>query len=86
MKIIFDPTKNKTNLTKHGLSLADAAKMDIREVIEDTRIDYGEMRYRAWGYIGEKPCSLVFTITKEGIRAISLRRAHEKEIKKYVKK
>lgn len=85
MKIVFDPAKNEINVNKHGFSLADAVKMDMRTVIEDERVDYGEIRYRAWGYIEGEACSLAFTVTKEGVRAISLRHVHNKEMRKYVK-
>lgn len=85
MKIVFDEEKNLKNIDKHGFSLIEAEKMDIRLVLEDERFDYGETRYRAWGYIGKTPCALAFTITKEGLRPISLRHAHEKEMRKYVK-
>lgn len=46
MKITFDPTKNETNLIKHGMSLADAVHIDWETLraIQDTRQDYGEVR------------------------------------------
>ena len=86
MKIVFDPVKNEINIRKHGFSLADAEKMDMRKVLEDKRFDYGEVRYRAWGYIEGEACLFAFTITNAEIRAISLRHAHGKEMRKYAKK
>ena len=44
MKIEFDPDKDQINRRKHGLTLADAALMDIdtAEVWPDDRFAYGE--------------------------------------------
>ena len=86
MQIVFDVNKNESNFAKHGFYLSDVANMDLLVVLEDERKDYGELRYRAWGYVGEDACSLAFTVMGEGVRPISLRRAHEKEMRKYVKK
>ena len=85
MRFEYDPAKDKANLAKHGVSLAAAAEIKVLAIIEDTRFDYGEERYRAFGTIkGEYHC-LAFTVRDETIRAISLRRAHAKEIRRYEK-
>jgi uncharacterized protein len=52
-------------------------------VIEDDRNDYGETRYRGFGFIGARAYCLAFTIRETAVRAISLRRANAKEIKRY---
>jgi uncharacterized DUF497 family protein len=52
--------------------------------LEDDRKVYGEIRIRAFGYIDGKPYCLVFTRRGNDIRAISLRRAHAREMKRYV--
>lgn len=80
----FDPAKNETNIAKHGLSLERATEMDIQAIIEDDRKDYGEIRYRAFGLIDAVAHCLVFTDRQGVLRAISLRRAHGKEMKRYV--
>lgn len=84
MDIEFDPAKDEKNIAKHGISLARAADMEIVTFLEDDRYDYGETRYRAWGLIDGRYYSLAFTRRGGHIRAISLRRAHDKEIKRYV--
>ncbi len=85
MQITFDPEKDKSNLAKHGLSLAAAKDLKVLALLQDERFDYGEERYRAFGTInGEYHC-LVFTVRDEVLRAISLRRAHAKEIRRYEK-
>jgi uncharacterized DUF497 family protein len=49
----------------------------------DTRFDHGEERYRAWGLIDGVAFCLAFTTRGGKVRAISLRRAHAKEMKRY---
>ncbi|WCT75058.1 BrnT family toxin [Sphingomonas naphthae] len=85
MDIEFDPAKNEANIAKHGLSLADAGLFPISSavVVADDRREYGEDRQRAFARVdGEGRC-LVFTVTATAVRAISYRRAHEKEMSRY---
>lgn len=82
----FDPDKDKVNLAKHRISLARASDMEIIEFSRDERFDYGEICYRAWGYIDRQPHFLAFVVRNGQVRPISLRRAHVKEMKRYAKK
>lgn len=84
MKIEFDPAKDAANVANHGISLARASDFTALAYIEDDRFDYGEIRYRAYGLIDGGAHCLVFTIRGDTMRVISLRRAHAKEIKRYV--
>ncbi len=84
MLIEFDPAKDAANIAKHGVSLARAADLEIIAVLEDDRAEYGETRYRAWGLIDGAAHCLAFADRNGSIRAISLRRAHQKEMKRYV--
>lgn len=84
MAIEFDSAKDETNIAKHGVSLARAADLEILAVIEDDRNSYGEVRYRAWGLIDDKEYCLAFTGRNGTVRASSLRRAHKKEMDRYV--
>ena len=84
MAIEFDPSKEETNIAKQYVSLARAADLEILAVKPDTRFDYGEDRFRAWGLIDGEYYCLVFATRDERVRAISLRRAHDKEIKRHV--
>lgn len=83
MSIEFDPAKDAANRAKHGISLARSAEMNMRVVVEDDRTDYGERRFRAFGFIDDVPHCLAFTVRGETVRAISLRRAHTKEMKRH---
>lgn len=85
MKLEFDPAKDRINLTKHGVSLAAAAEMDLDRavVIEDRRFDYGERRFLAYAPIAGRLHVLWFTTRGTVLRAIGLRRANRRERKKY---
>ena len=86
MPLIFDPAKDRVNIEKHGISLAKAEDLTDAVVVVDNRKTYGELRIRAFGYIDGKPHCLVFTRRGDDIddiRAISLRRARTKEVKRY---
>lgn len=81
----FDPDKDEINRSQHGISLSRAFDVEIVKFVMDDRFDYGEVRYRAWGYIDGKPHYLAYTLRSGKVRPISLRRAHAKEIKRHVK-
>ena len=82
--IEFDPGKDAINIEKHGISLERASDMMIAAFVEDHRHDYGETRIRAFGKIDGIDHCLVYALRGEHIRVISLRRAHSKEMKRYV--
>jgi uncharacterized protein len=86
--IEFDPNKDTSNLLKHGISLSRAREFELVKLLEDTRKNYGETRYRAWGFIDGAPHALAFSVTElrtggKRVRAISLREATPKEIAAY---
>jgi uncharacterized DUF497 family protein len=84
MAIEFDPAKNRKNLEVHGIGLADFAGFDSDPVVlEDTRYDYGETRYRAFGRIGGVGHCLAYTLRGDNLRLISFRRARAKEMRRY---
>ena len=85
MEVIFDPAKDRANIAKHGLSLAEAGgfDFDLAFVEIDTRTDYGETRYRAFARMNGVGFCLAFTIDGTSLRPISYRRAHEKEMRRY---
>ena len=87
MQIEFDSEKDRANRHKHGLSLAAAAEMDLlaARVIPDDRRDYGEARFRAYGWIDGRLHMLAFTMRGDTIRAISLRKANPTEVKRHGK-
>jgi uncharacterized DUF497 family protein len=80
----YDPAKEAINLAKHGISLARWIDLDIKVTFVDDRYDYGEVRYRAYGFIDGVAYCLAFTSRNGRVRPISLRRAHMKEMRRNV--
>ena len=87
MQFDFDPGKDATNLSKHGLSLAAAAELswDAALVWIDDRADYGEVRIVALAPIGDILFFVAFVEREPARRIISLRRANRREVNHYVK-
>jgi len=85
MQIEYDPAKDASNRKKHGISLYDATRFDwdTAHIKEDTRHDYGEQRFTATGYIGQRLYVLIFCMRGDTPRAISLRRAEKYEERRY---
>ena len=78
MEIEFDPDKEATNLAKHGISLKLAASFQTRTV--EWVVRGGETRLHCLGIVEGRIYSLTFTFRRNAVRAISLRRAHVKEL------
>ena len=81
-KIEYDEAKRLKILAERGLDLRD----DPPEVfasehveVEDDRQDYGERRYRVWGFLRGRRVSLVWTPRGNARRIITMRYAHEQE-------
>ncbi len=87
MRYDFDPDKDATNLSKHGLSLAAAAGLswDAALAWVDDRADYGEVRMVALAPIGDILFFVAFVDRETVTRIISLRRANRREVNHYVK-
>ncbi|MGH6811019.1 MAG: BrnT family toxin [Methylocella sp.] len=85
MRIEFDPDKDAINRQQHGLSLADAARLEIESaaVVPDERYPYGEVRFRAYGWMDGRLHMLAFTMRGDVLRAISLRKVNAREVKRY---
>lgn len=85
MKIEFDPEKNAGNIELRGISFEEAARFDWENALitPDMRRDYGEPRYRAFGFIENRLHALVFTPREGAIRVISLRKANRREVLRY---
>lgn len=81
MEIEFDPAKDAANVAKHGISLARAVDFEILGYVEDGR--FAEPRFRLYGLIDGVAHCLAGTDRNGTIRVISLRRAHEKEMKRH---
>ena len=87
MKITFDGAKDAANIAKHGVSLAEAHKLEWDSALTwpDERSEYGEARMACIGYIGLRLHYVVFVDRDDGRRVISLRKANGREVKRYAK-
>jgi uncharacterized DUF497 family protein len=82
--IEFDPDKDRQNIAKHGISLTRASDIEVRGYAPSNR--QSESRSRAYGIIDGRWYCLIYTVRGDAIRAISLRRAHDDEVFRYVEK
>ncbi len=66
------------------MSLALATALEILTAEEDRRFPYPEPRLRAFELINGMPYCLAYTMRGTVMRAVSLRRAHIREFRRYV--
>lgn len=84
VKVEFDPEKDFVNQEKHGVSLAFGAQVladDRRLDILDVRFDYTEERFVSYGMVEGRAC--VFTLRGDVHRMISVRKANDRETRRY---
>jgi uncharacterized DUF497 family protein len=82
----FDPNKDLLNVDKHGVSLALAAELDWDDALlwVDDRRDYGEHRILALAPQTATLYDVAFVDRGDVRRVISPRRAHRREVRRYV--
>lgn len=87
MNLTYDQAKNAKNIEERGLPFAMVSDIDWTEtvIIEDTRKDYGERRFRAFGRIDGRLFAVVFTPRNDALHVISFRKANKREEKRYGK-
>ncbi len=85
MEIDWDEEKDAANRAKHGVGLGDAARLEwgTAKIEVDDRFDYREERLVAYAYFGGRLYACVFTDRHTSRRIISLRKANNREIRKY---
>lgn len=85
MKIEFDPAKRSATLAARGLDMACAAEIfnDAHITVEDIRFDYGEDRFITIGRLSGRMIILAWTPRGDAIRIISMRKANDREQKRY---
>ncbi len=83
MKYEWDENKAAANMEHHGIDFQDIIwfEWDSVKVEEDSRKDYGEKRFIAYGQLMGRLMVLVFTMRGETVRIISLRKANKREDK-----
>ena len=87
MTISYDPAKREKTLAERGLDFADAGQVFASLLIEnpDDRFDYGENRFITVGLLGERMVVVVWTPRDGGRHIISMRKANEREQRRYGK-
>jgi uncharacterized DUF497 family protein len=85
VRYVFDPTKDKVNRAKHGVSLALAEVLFAGPHVSmsDDRFDYNEVREVAFGLINDRLFVCVYADREAERRVISLRKANKREVKRY---
>jgi len=81
----WDEAQRRTNLAKHGVDFAEIVRFHwgSATIKVDPRRDYGEERLSATGLIHGRLYVCVFTLRRERIRVISLRKANRRDITKW---
>lgn len=86
MEFEWDEEKNQENIRKHGFDFAHAGAIFEAPMLAalDTTTDYGEHRWTAIGFLGNRIVVVVFTERGEDVtRIISLRKALKNERRKF---
>ena len=81
MKITFDPAKRQAALNERGLNFADALFVFAGPTItvQDTRRDYGEVRFQTVGFLADRMVMVVWTPRNEARHVISMRKCNDRE-------
>ncbi|MEI7949494.1 MAG: BrnT family toxin [Gammaproteobacteria bacterium] len=85
MDISYDPDKSERNIAERGLSFELVVFFDWASAVikEDSRNDFGELRFQALGFIGDRLHMVIYTPRDPCAHVISLRKANQREIKRY---
>jgi len=85
MELEYDHDKDARNLAKHGLSLAEASRLEWDTLLawEDRRQEYGEPRMAGLVLMNDRLYSVVYVERGAVRRIISLRKANRREAKRY---
>ena len=85
MKLSWDERNRMATLAERSLDFADAAAFfDGRPVLHQPTPRDGEPRWNGAARIGDQFYTVVWIRRNEGLRMISMRRAHEQEIRKHL--
>lgn len=85
MRIAFDAAKNARNIAERGLPFELVADLDweTAQIQEDTRKDYGEVRFSVAAFLAGRLHIAVITKRENATHVISFRKANDREIKSY---
>lgn len=85
MEIEWDERKRQKTLRERGLDFADVALVDWEAslTLQDTRRDYGEVRYITYAKIDSRLCVIAWCYREDVLRVVSLRKANRREMKRH---
>jgi uncharacterized DUF497 family protein len=85
MELEWDEVKRQWTLDHRGLDFADVDLLDPATIVtqRDLRYDYGEPRFASFGYLDGVLINVVWTLRAHRIRIISMRKANDRERKRY---
>lgn len=85
MELEWDEVKRQQTLALRQMDFADVALIDAASLVteEDTRHNYGEVRFSSYAYLDETLINFCWTPRNGRIRIISMRKANDRERKKY---
>lgn len=83
--VTYDETKRQTNLTKHGIDLAEVGAVFDAPMLtdEDAREAYGEQRLKSLCWLDGRVAVLVWTDRETGPHLISCRYGDKHETFRY---
>lgn len=83
MNYEWDETKRRSNKEKHGIDFTAMSSFSWRSatIVADTRKEYREPRFVAFGYVEGRLLTVVFTPREQAIRLISVRKSNDREVK-----
>ena len=79
MEFEWDEDKRAANLEKHGVDFAEAEHLDWANSRTRPHLREGELRFRTFGYIGDRLHVVVWTQRGDRKRVISVRKANQRE-------
>lgn len=85
MRITFDPAKRDRTLAERDLDFATVAEVFAAPFYteQDTRKDYGEIRWISTGWLRGRMVVVVWTERDDAIHVISMRKANVREQARY---
>lgn len=83
MEYEWDGSKQRSNLEKHGVDFDEIQRFQWETSVRRTNTRRGELRFVAYGYIGERIHAVIYTVRDGKTRVISLRKANARERREY---
>ena len=83
MSYEWDEAKQQANIKKHGIAFTRIEGFEWETAVVKPSNRFGELRWAAIGYIGDRLHHVVFTERGDSRRIISLRKANMRERTRY---